>query len=399
MKRCALRLANAGMVFLSIAAAFWCLSLLDRALAPLLAARLWPGPMGLLFNPGTDEAFEMRDYQCTEHINAFGFRDHEISARKTCAYRVAAIGDSFTYGWGVNIEDAWCKRLERNLRAQGIDAEVLNLGKPAAGPAEYASIADSVIPVLRPDLVLVGVLAGDDLQQGIQIKPLASYFPNLVHLVRYWHSRALFNTTQQPQKRSAAEIRTAYVDIAKGILAGMPPEQRARYDRLEEPVRRAFLDGTLNPWLIDHATGKPGNFMNTAAPGNLRAAIWATARALGHIQAVAHRYGARVAVISIPEGFYVNKEAYRNVQRIGFEVAPSMQTNHVADDAIRDAAARYNIPFHAVSDGFREHVDEPGLYFEFDRHFTAAGNALFGDLATSFVASQLGDAATPHRRN
>lgn len=41
-----------------------------------------------------------------------------------------AIGDSFTYGWGVPAEDSWPKILERRLQARGYDVEVATLGQP-----------------------------------------------------------------------------------------------------------------------------------------------------------------------------------------------------------------------------------------------------------------------------
>jgi hypothetical protein len=111
--------------------------------------------------------------------------------------------------------------------------------------------------------------------------------------------------------------------------------------------------------------------------------------ALERIRKAARRTGAGVAVVSIPEGFFVNREAYANLQRIGFQTTPEMLQSNAADDAVGEACKRRGIPFHAVSDQFREHIDEKGLYFELDRHFTAKGNLLYGDLVTPFVAEEL----------
>lgn len=97
--------------------------------------------------------------------NALGFRDHEFPTGRSADCRVMAIGDSFTFGWGVSLEESWPKALETALRHDGFGVDVANLGLPGASPVDYANIADRAIPILKPDLVIVGVLQGDDLRQ------------------------------------------------------------------------------------------------------------------------------------------------------------------------------------------------------------------------------------------
>jgi len=399
MKRRATILLNLGLVVVAIAAVLVVASVGDRVVGAILVHKLWPGPMGFLFQPGTEDHWEMRDYACAERINSLGFRDVEVPLKKARTYRIVAIGDSFTYGWGVNLEDAWCKRLERNLRDKGMDIEILNLGKPAAGPHEYATIAESVVPVLRPDLVLVAVLAGDDLQQvgprPDPMRPLRKGFPNLVHLVRYCRHRGVYGSSPQPMKRTAADCRNMYVNVAKDLLEQMTPEQRTRFDQIEEPIKEVFHSGMLNPWLLNHSTGSPDYFMNTLSLDELGYQVWFTTKAFRRLKRAAQRCGAQVVVLSIPEGFYVNREAWRNVQRIGFHVVPEMLVSNAADEAVQKACENAGIAFRCVTEAFRKHMDEPGLYFELDRHFTPAGNALYADLVTPLIAKEIGDAAKP----
>jgi len=194
-------------------------------------------------------------------------------------------------------------------------------------------------------------------------------------------------------KRTAEECRNVWIEVARKLLEDMPPEQRARFDRLEDLVKNLFHSGMLNPWVVGHGTGSPDYFMNTVRFESIEDRIRPMASAFARVAKAARRCGAKTLVLSIPEGFYVNKEAFRNVQRIGFRVVPEMLASEAADEAVRRACERTGLLFHGVTEGFRARVDEPGLYFELDRHFTAAGNALYADLMAPLVAQDIGNAA------
>ncbi|MBF0301161.1 MAG: hypothetical protein HQK51_20805, partial [Oligoflexia bacterium] len=49
-------------------------------------------------------------------INSKGLRDYEYTYNKSKdVYRILVLGDSITFGWGVNFNDTFCKVLEKNL--------------------------------------------------------------------------------------------------------------------------------------------------------------------------------------------------------------------------------------------------------------------------------------------
>ena len=58
------------------------------------------------------------------------------------------------------------KQLEAHLRQRGHKVEIANLGRGGTYPRNYADVAEKAIPLLKPDLVLIAVLQGDDLAQG-----------------------------------------------------------------------------------------------------------------------------------------------------------------------------------------------------------------------------------------
>jgi lysophospholipase L1-like esterase len=71
--------------------------------------------------------------------------------------RIALLGDSFTFGTGVNAADAFPARLERRLRARpgSADAAVLNAGVISYSPFLERRAFDDVVRAYRPTLVLL----------------------------------------------------------------------------------------------------------------------------------------------------------------------------------------------------------------------------------------------------
>ena len=54
------------------------------------------------------------------NINKAGFRDYEYSVDKPeGVFRIAVLGDSLIFGFGVNLEDTFPKVLERMLKKEG----------------------------------------------------------------------------------------------------------------------------------------------------------------------------------------------------------------------------------------------------------------------------------------
>jgi hypothetical protein len=80
-------------------------------------------------------------------------------------FRIAALGDSLTYGAGVAAEEAWPAVLEGLLRPE-FRVEVLNLGVSGSQSEDVFLLARRLLPALDPDLVLYGVCLNDFLPSG-----------------------------------------------------------------------------------------------------------------------------------------------------------------------------------------------------------------------------------------
>lgn len=92
--------------------------------------------------------------------NTCGLRGAEIRSDRP-ALRVVLVGDSYTYGWGTDNEGTIAAQLERTLREDGVDAEVLNLGVGGYSTIQsYRRLQDFLD--FEPDVVVYWFCANDD---------------------------------------------------------------------------------------------------------------------------------------------------------------------------------------------------------------------------------------------
>jgi lysophospholipase L1-like esterase len=97
------------------------------------------------------------------HTNVRGYRDRElVLARPAHAFRVVAIGDSITFGHGVDVEDTWPDRLERRLavRFPSLAVDVINTAVPGNSPfQEYTDLERALD--LQPDAAVIQFVLND----------------------------------------------------------------------------------------------------------------------------------------------------------------------------------------------------------------------------------------------
>ena len=96
--------------------------------------------------------------------NSAGFRGREYSrAKPPGVFRIVVIGDSWTMGWGVTLEESYAGRLERALPSQRSDQayEVLNMG--VSGFNAYSALRrfESLALEFDPDLLVYGFTVND----------------------------------------------------------------------------------------------------------------------------------------------------------------------------------------------------------------------------------------------
>jgi len=93
--------------------------------------------------------------------NSLGLRGDEPGPKS--GPRILALGDSFTWGWGVDQGEDWVHRLQEELarRSDLDEVETWNGGVNGYGTESALALLRRVGPELQPDLVLAGFFAND----------------------------------------------------------------------------------------------------------------------------------------------------------------------------------------------------------------------------------------------
>lgn len=121
--------------------------------SPALGWELIPGSSGIgVF----DESYD---------ISSAGFRDFEYPPRKREGmYRIMVMGDSFTFGQGVEANDTYPKQLERILNVANLSYEVINCGVVGHDMWQHYAMLTHKVLSYRPDLIVLQLYQNDLIQ-------------------------------------------------------------------------------------------------------------------------------------------------------------------------------------------------------------------------------------------
>ena len=111
-----------------------------------------------------DGTYAKPEFDHERRINSLGLRDVEPARDKPAGtFRIIGIGDSFTEGVGVALEDSYLNVLARNLNADPdlVDVSVMSAGVAGSDPIfGYTLLRDKLL-MFEPDLVILTVNESD----------------------------------------------------------------------------------------------------------------------------------------------------------------------------------------------------------------------------------------------
>ncbi len=157
------------------------------------------------------------DYQVRYSTNGFGHRGRTLDADEGDHRRYAYLGDSFTFGMGVNDQDTFTEILNRQSQGKKLH---LNFGHPGYSTDQELIYAKERILQVEPNVLVLIAYLGNDLIDNTAPVPLQ------VDLAKPYFELtdgrlALRNTPVPRQARTAVLRRRSLADI---LLEGVPPK-------------------------------------------------------------------------------------------------------------------------------------------------------------------------------
>ncbi|HEX6885841.1 MAG TPA: hypothetical protein VF530_20875, partial [Planctomycetota bacterium] len=353
-----------------------CLGLLGLELGLRAWARVWPTALNA--RPGAAPRELVARHRCAPGLVRFGFAcnrrgyyDEEFEPRAPGDERprIVAIGDSFHVGM---VPHAWHFT---TLTEERLAAEILNLGVPGIGPPEYLSLLVEEGLALEPDLVLISVFVGNDLNVPDVLAERSDA------ALRAWFQRDQVLLFVLPARWARLRAQGALRPGPDLAASGARPMDRAG-------AAQAF------PWVLDPALEEPTYseetflWIETTRALDLCAGVPPALELLRRSLRAAQRAAGDVplCVLLIPDEFQVEDELWERVQR-----AAGRALDRDAPQRLVTAwLAEQGIPCLDLLPVLRAVPPGPDgrrhLYHLRDTHFNARGNHRTAEALAEFLA-------------
>lgn len=381
LKKLALSIAFLGITFSALV-------VIDRiiSLNPILLGL----HEGLIYKPNTSATYTTTEFDYTANINSLGLRDREIERAKGNKFRILCFGDSWTFGWGVNIENSWPRKLEQYLHSRGYaNVEVINCGKPGQHTSAYKKLMAEAVPLLKPDLVLVGVLQLDDLAQlyennsdQFDIKSGPAIYSGIRHAVA-GYLRCSLNHIISMLRNGTSQSAT-WKTQSLSMIGNFNHLRRIRFYTLDKTVQSLFMSGNLNPALLNYYIDFPDRciiFNNPHHPAT-KLAVRKMNEDFKDMKNICNTHNSTLVFINLPTSLFTGHAVIRTPS----DVLNSYFKTHNNIDAVYHSVAAHNdLPYIELTDHFIHLRDKSSFFFRYDGHPNERGYAEMAE----FIGKQL----------
>lgn len=326
----------------------------------------------LIFEPNSKAHYQTVEFDYVVNINSLGLRDKEFNIEKGGKYRILCFGDSWTFGWGVNVENSWPKKLGQYLLANGFEnIEVINCGYPGGYTSTYKKSMGKIVPLLKPDLVLVGVLQLDDLAQLYQNNVINSQSGGKIKIKRkiksVMKSYLKYSLKSIFISSNPVEIKLNWGKASKSMMENFSPMQNISFYALNDSVRSLFRSGDLNPGLVRYYinfSDRIAIFNNPNHPAT-KFSIQEMDKDIKGMRDVCYKNNSDLIFINIP----INNFTGHNVIRAPSDILNSYyETHNNIDPIYRSVANANNLPYIEMTNHFIGLQNKSEYLFKYDGH-------------------------------
>ena len=291
--------------------------------------------LGFTMNPAFRGRFRQAEFDTDVRFNSAGLRDREHGVKPPGTKRLVVLGDSYTFGWGVDEGERFTDRLEDRLRdaAPGV-WDVVRAGTNAYATTHERAWMQAYGWGLGPDLVVLQFCMGNDFadNRGVRYRIEDGYLVS-----------ANADSARAEEKGLKGWLRTrSHLYLFLRSLVKQPGVGRAERVRAEIEAFNALADRGAD----------------------------ATGAALEGLAADARGHGVPLVVAVVPMRHQIVEAR---------DLDPRLVEH--PNRLVSELASKAGLPVIDLLPAFRESAlaGGPALYFRSDPHWTAEGHRLAGD--------------------
>ncbi len=290
------------------------------------------------------------EFTVTVKTNALGLRDdHEFSQIKPDnTFRILVLGDSFTFGYGVESEGSYPKQLEVFLRdyVRDRNIEVLNAGFADgwAPDTEYLYLKNRGI-LFGPDLVILGFFQGND----------------------------IIDLSRNKWDKDENQLPLRITQAGTGLVPRIIKERSTLFQFLKWKIH-GFIKKALRS--AEHIGSSPSDQRLMQPQDLINEHLVSTKLLLRGMQDISKKNNARFAVVIIPAMEAVIKGETRELTRIRRDIS--------------EFCMQQQIPVLDLLSPFAKHQEDSKkrLYFQLNAHWTNDGHFLAARDIFNFLLSE-----------
>ena len=315
---------------------------------PFIDAKEWQEPSDVLGYTMASNFEGRGPLDVWVKTNSQGFRDdgEHPWTKSPGVIRILGLGDSFTFGWGVTLEESFLKKLERILETRtGMNIETINAGIPGWDLDNYYVYYKEIGVRYSPDIIV-----------------LSYYLNDLNSKIRERIPAEL--TKQKGWKHRGGIFHISYLfNFVKSLAHNIRLKNRyKRFDYMYELSARRKEKTRFKKTLIFD----PGKKQTQASSHIIKTL-------LKKIQGLANKHGSRLVIMYIPD-----------------VVQPHHPELQFINGVLASITEEMNIPFIDMTRVFESSTDPKSFYFwPKDVHTNADGHEKMAEALTPLICQVL----------
>lgn len=140
--------------------------------------------VGYLLSPNLNYDLKQLEFNVNLQTNQFGFRDPTFNLKNLDenTINILSIGDSFTFGYGVEENETFNSIIETNLN-QITPTNIYSIGLGGYGTIQEIILSKKYIPTINPEYVIINFYVGNDIRNNYYFNKGRKWHLHKGHLV------------------------------------------------------------------------------------------------------------------------------------------------------------------------------------------------------------------------